>query len=244
MLDPGFGAYIAFSMLGPVLLVGVIALAITVVAGGKEPDPSGLRVRAVYLALACFVSLFVMVGTVFAVASAVTSLIGESDSVSFSEEDDEEFFTEDEYRTENAVSGAVLSGVIGLAAAGVFVYHRRRMEEIIGSTGFMDRPARRAIQAYHYAVAFAAAFVGVLAAAIAAYSLYRIAAPGLSAPDTEGERTAGARQLLAWAALLGATGFLFLRHVERPRQWEAALVPAVPPPLDPPPPPPEIDLQP
>lgn len=242
MIDSSFGAFLAYSLLAPLLLIGVIALAITVVAGGKEPDPTGLRVRAAYLAVTCFVSLFFMVGSVFAVTTSIVSLVGESDAVSFSE-DEFEFGEEDDARTEEAVSAAVLAALIGGAGAAVFFWHRRRMEELIASVDFAASPARRAIQAYHYTVAFVAAFTALAAAVAAAYSLYRIAAPDYAAPGAENERTRGARTLLSSAALLAVSGWLFLRFVERPREWEPELTPAAAASTAPPEPP-EIDLAP
>lgn len=258
MFDAGFGTFIAFSLLGPILLLGVIVLAITVVAGGKDHDPTGLRVRAVYLVSTCFVALFIVVGSVFALVTSIVDLIGESDErhgISIErrapfEEDDFRFddreerfgFAEDDHRTENAVSGAVMAALVGLAAGAVFVFHQRRMEELIAAPGFAVGPFRRPIQAYHYAVAFVAAFTALAAAAAAAYALYRIALPDYSAPDGHNERTKGARQLLSAAALLAVTGWLFLRHFERPRLWEAEVPPVAN--TSEPPPPPEIDLQP
>jgi len=89
-----------------------------------------------------------------------------------------------------------------------------------------------------YAVCFVAALAALVGVAIGLQALFRIAAPGITAPDFGDERAEGARQLLIGAvvAVVGVT--LFLWHWRKPEEWDTQAPPPVapPPPVEPPPP--------
>ena len=251
-LGSGFGALIGFSLLVPVALLGVVILGIVALAGGREPDPTGQRQRATYLAAVCFVAIITLLFAGFGAVSSVVGLIGDdeqptigtsgrsSGSFSVNEdgevEEDEDGFSfsgpdssvEEDNRTENAVSGVMASLVIVVAAGVLYLFHRKLMQELIDAPDFATGPARRALNGYAYAVSFVAAIIALGAAAAVLYALYRVAAPDFSAPDTDGERESGLRQLLSSAALaLGALA-MFRAHFTMGERWTRPALAAAP----------------
>jgi hypothetical protein len=248
-MSTNLGLGLGLAALVPVALIGVIVLAIVALAGGREPDPTGTRQRAVYLGLVSFVSLFVMAIAVVAVAGSLAGLIGHqgevmsgsiSGEVSSDPGSSPTFTSESSLdtsgKTDRAVTGAVEGASVFVAALGVFAFHRRRLGAIIDSPGFAASPARRAVAAFMYAVCFVAAIAALVGVAIGLQALFRVAAPGVTAPDFGDERAEGARQLLIGAvvAVVGVT--LFLWHWRKPEEWDAQAPPPVePPPVEPPP---------
>lgn len=255
MFPTGLTTFLGLSLIGPVAIVGVVALVLAVVAGGREPDATGQRQKAVYLGAVCFVTLFTMLFAGFAAVNSLANLVGEHEenlSVSvtgrttlssngeFSSDDDsvQGTFTssEDDDNTENAIAGAVLAGLFFVAAGAVFVWHRTRLEAMIADPDFPVGPARRAVQAYVYAVCFVAAVVAVFAGAVALYGIFRVLAPDITAPHGSHERDGGFREFLSAGALTAAAVVLFLQAIVRPDHWKEradALPPAEPPPPPP-----------
>jgi hypothetical protein len=249
MFESGLGTLAALSLLGPVALIGVIALCITAIAGGRDPDPTGQRQKAVYLGAACFVAVVVMLFAGFAAVNSLAGLVGEqqnqsvsfstSDSLStgsgsFSSADEPAVFQgeDDPNNTEHAINGAVLAGLFFVAAGVVFIWHRRQLDEIVAAPGFVVGPARRAVQAYVYALCFVAALIALVAGAIAIYGVFRVLAPDVTAPHADHERDAGFRQFLSSGVLAGASVLLLLQQYRRPDDWraQADLMPPAPPP--------------
>jgi hypothetical protein len=271
----GLTVFFGLSLLAPLALLGLIVLAVVAVAGGREPDPSGARQRAVYLSAISFVAIMVMLLAGFAAVASLTELIGH-DSVrsigasttvrgsssssssigGFSTSGDEggtiegSFSeTEDDNNSEHAVSGAVASLLVLAAAGAVLFWHRPRFRALIDGPGLPSGPVRRAVQGYYYSVCFVTALIAIGAGAVALYGLYRIFAPGLSNPgvDQGDERESGLRTLFSFGALTAGAVYLFLMHMRRPEEWDAAeaIATGTPPPPPPPPPPPvETELEP
>src|SRR5688500_6789472 len=70
---------VGFGLLMPVLLLGVVVLAVASAGAGRtEPDPDGERPFALYLAAVAFVAIFLCLGAFSAiVASAVAAGLGD-----------------------------------------------------------------------------------------------------------------------------------------------------------------------
>jgi hypothetical protein len=241
MFDSGLGSVVVLALVVPIAVIGVIALAITAIAGGRDPDPTGARQRAVYLGAVSFVTLFLMLFSAFAVVGSLTDLLHDhTNSVSFSSSatlssgsgSSDNPFTVDEspqvtttekdvdHATEHAVSGAVGAALLFAAAAALFWWHRQRLQAIIDEPFFVTSPARRAVQAYFLSVSFVAALVALGAAASALYGVYRVVLPDFSGPTTDDEARRGLGQFLSSAALAAGAVYLFITHVFKPEEWE------------------------
>lgn len=112
-------------------------------------------------------------------------------------------------RRDRVTSGAVGSGLIALAALGVFGLLRGRLYRLLADERARAGPAGGALSTYRHAVAFISIFVTALAGASFLYGIYRIIAPGIS---MSGGRSAGVRELIDSGYLMGMAAWIFLSH--------------------------------
>jgi hypothetical protein len=173
----------------------VLVLAVIILAG-REPDTTGRRALAVYLAAVSFVAIFTAVFASFAAVVSLADLIIDGRS------------------EDAAVRGAVQGALVVGAALIVLVFHARRRRELQRTEEYdTGAPAWRIDRAYLYTVCFVAILVALFALGVGAYGLFRVLAPGVTADELSKhlERQEGVAQLvsLTW---LGAVGVLvFLR---------------------------------
>ena len=113
---------------------------------------------------------------------------------------------------------AVQAGIVALVAAGIYLFHRRRLDAIQRASEGREGGGWRVFQGFLYAVCFVAMLTALVAAGIAGNGLFRILAPGVTDgfARARDERMAGLVQLLATGALAAASVLLFRWH------WNAA----------------------
>ncbi len=215
------------SILASGLPIALIILAIVASGGRWEADPGGRRPYAIYLELTPFLSLFT---TIFAGAFLVSALVqlvlpehAASDPFAVAFDPDKDHARE-----------ALLAGLIALASAVVFVFHRRRLGELEAEPGFVEGPVRRSYQSYLYAVCFVGVVVLLAAGPSALYGLARVITPGTTGFEVarDVERNRGMTQLVTSGLLAAAAFGIFAfhwRHAGRLRPGvEAASSPSEP----------------
>jgi len=177
--------------------VGVLVLAVIILAAGRgEPDTTGRRAFAVYLAAVNFVAIFTLVFGSFAAVQSLADLVVDGRS------------------EDAAVRGAVQAGLIVGAAVVVLVFHARRRRELQADDVFeRGGPAWRIDRAYLYAVCFVAVLVALFALGVGAYGVFRTLAPGVTGVFTPRhlERQEGVAQLISLVWLGLAALYVFLR---------------------------------
>jgi hypothetical protein len=232
----------------PLALFGLLVLLVVGLTGRDEPDPDGLRPRALYLTSVCFVALFAALFSLFAV---VASLVG----LALDDEDDDfalaagpvlaaatQDFADRDSDDEH-VSNAVGAALGAAAAGGVLWFHARRLQELVREHDIGPGPVRRAWRAYLHAVCFVAIGVTAVAGAVAAYGLFEAAAPGVTGVES---RKDGAAQALSAGLLAVGAFLLFQFHWRRTDRragpaFETGVVVGAP---EPPPVPDPVDLEP
>jgi hypothetical protein len=110
------------------------------------------------------------------------------------------------------VREAMQAGLIAIVALLVLLFHARRLRDLTKEPAFAEGPARRAFQAYLYAVCFVSVLTALGAAAAASIGLVN-----LIAPETAGEfeRNSGIRQFVTGAFLVLASSAVFRFHWRR-----------------------------
>lgn len=185
-----FGFFGIFPLLIIALIVFMVASAAT---GRREPDPTGRRPYGVYLAIVSFMSLFVLLfSATFAIAS-----VGE-------------IVLDPEFGTERA-GGAVLSGLIALAAALVLLFHGRRLRGLSGDRDTIDGTGRSTYHVYLYAVCLLTVLTAFVTAALAVFALLNLVAPSVVDGDSEGASS----QLITTGFLAVASLWIFVWHWRR-----------------------------
>jgi hypothetical protein len=200
------------------ILVGVVVLAIVVLATNRaEPDATGRRTLATYLAVVNFVAIFTIVFASFATVSSLTRLIVDekaqasssspfSDSGAFSSSDD---------KNDAAVRGAVQGVLVVGAAVVVLVFHSRRRRELQLASDFTEgSPPWRIDRAFSYTVCFVAVLVALFSIGFGAYGIFRLVAPGVTTNTLprKFERQEALATLLSLAFLGLTTLYVFRRH--------------------------------
>jgi hypothetical protein len=230
----------------PLAVFGLVVLVILTLSGRDEPDPDGLRPRALYLTSVCFVALFT---TLFALYAAIAALVG----LALDEDGGQEDFAlaagptlvvaqsdfDERDSDDRNISDAVGAGIAAVAGAAVLWFHARRLQALVSEHGGAPGPVRRAWRAYLHAVCFVAILTVAVAGAVGAYGLFESAAPGITGVES---RKDGAAQALS-AGLLGVGAFLLFHfHWSRTdRRTGPAFEQAV---VLPPPAPDIVDLEP
>jgi hypothetical protein len=221
-----FGESFAFLLAFAIVLpLGLLALVVLVLAGGRDIDPTGKRTFALYVATVSFVAIFTALIASTAVVSALTDKIGESSSSEdgvvddFEDFDfeDEEFDEFEEFGSGSDVSendrilqGVVQGALVLVAAGGVLVFHHRRRREYVAAADFPGSAAWRTDRAYIYAVCFTAILIVLFATGFGSYNVFKLIGPGVfGAGDDDTIRETALRALLTLAWLALAAGGIF-----------------------------------
>jgi hypothetical protein len=210
-----------------VLPLGLLALVVLVLAGGRDIDTTGKRTVALYVCVVSFVALFTALIASTTVVDALTEKIKDDDSSEEFEFDDETFDEEDfeefdvdtggEVSQNDRVLRGVAQGALVLLAAGaVLWFHHRRRREYTGERGFDGSAAWRADRAYIYVVCFTAILIFLFAAGFGSYNIFKLVGPGVfgSGDDSDVRKSALQELLtLAWLALaaLGIFRYFWLQ---------------------------------
>jgi hypothetical protein len=213
------------SILASGLPISLIILAIVAASGRYEADPGGRRPYAIYMELTSFATLFAaLFATGFLLSAIVQLALPEhavSDAFGGALDPDKDHARE-----------ALLAGIIALASAAVFLFHRSRLRELEAEPGFVDGPARRSYQSYLYAVCFVAVVTLLVAGAGALYGLARVIVPGTTGFEVARnvERDGGITQLVANGVLALAAYDIFAIHWRHAGRLRPPIEPAWSPP--------------
>jgi hypothetical protein len=231
----GFGVLLA--------VLGILVLVVLSIAVRDEPDPDGLRSRALYLTSVCFVALFTTLFGLYAAIAALVGLALDDDGqedfaapvelaasadrpVLFAQSDFDERDSDDRH-----VSDAVGAGLVAVAGGAVLWFHARKLRDLVREHDVAPGPVRRTWRAYLHVVCFTAILTCAVAGAVGAYGLFEAAAPGVTGVES---RKDGAAQALS-AGLLGVGAFMLFhfhwRRTDRragPAFEQGVVVPASP----------------
>lgn len=219
----GFTFLLAFAI---VLPLGLLALVVLVLAGGRDIDPTGRRTVALYVAVVSFVAVFTALIASTAVVHSLTEAIKDEDSSSGSvvvEDDFDDGTFEFDFdvgfdgdadvsQTDRVLRGTVQGTLVFLAAAGVLWFHHRRRHEFLGDPDFDGSAAWRADRAYMYAVCFTAILIVLYAAGFGSYNIFQLIGPGVfgSGDDTAVRQSALQGLItLAWLTVAAAGIFRY-----------------------------------
>lgn len=236
LLD-GFTFLLAFAI---VLPLGLLALVVLVLAGGRDIDTTGKRTFTLYVVTVSFVALFTALIASTAVVSSLTEKIKDdsSEEFNFDDEDFEDFEDEDfDFDTggvsenDKVLRGVVQGALVLLAAGAVLLFHHRRRREYSAEPGFDGSAAWRADRAYIYVVCFTAVLIFLFAAGFGSYNIFKLAGPGVfDSGDSSGVRKSALQELLtlAWLALaaLGIFRYYWLQANPSPATGPAKAAPA------------------
>lgn len=228
-VDPFTSIFLVWSLLP----AGILLLGVLVLAGGRgEPDPTNQRGYAVYLAVTNYVTLFVVVFASFAVVVPLADYFltdGEPvrtfEPVGFEDEFGdtldlsqlEEFDTgdEDDTRRNEMITSVVQAFLVALPAVALYLYHRRKREDLIAAADFEHTAPWRVDRAFVYSTCFTAVVVLIVAASFSGFDAFRSIAPGVTAnefSDSDIERQQGLAGLVSFGYLMAASLFVFLHH--------------------------------
>jgi hypothetical protein len=212
----GFTFLLAFAI---VLPLGLLALVVLVLAGGRDIDATGARTLTLYVVTVSFVALFTALIASTAVVDALTQKIGNDESVDEFDFDDEEFEdfdseTGDDVSENDRVLRGVVQGALVLIAAGaVLVFHHRRRNEYRAASGFDGSAAWRADSAYLYVVCFTAVLIFLFAAGFGSYNVFKLIGPGVfDSGESSDVRESALQELLTLAWLAVAALAIFRYH--------------------------------
>lgn len=216
-----YGAFV-YGILAPLMILGVIVLAILALSGRSEPDARGDRPYVLYLSLVSFIALFTVLFGVVSIGSTAThSLLDDGGGSECIDPADPACFGgqgfEPAYGGERR-AGEILNSIgVVAVAAGVLVFHRRLSRQVVDDPGFAGSAGGRTFTAYLYAVAFTAMVVLLAAAAVALPALIRTIAPGLTAVgESSTERDAALLDLVPALVAGAGAAVIYLTH------WRAA----------------------
>jgi hypothetical protein len=214
----GFTFLLAFAV---VLPLGLLALVVLVLAGGRDIDPTGRRTLTLYVCTVSFVALFTVLIASTVIVSSLTEKIKDDESSEdavFDEEfedfeDFEDFGVEsgaDVSQNDRVLQGTVQGGLVLVAAGGVLLFHHRRRREYLAAADFDGSAAWRADRAYVYAVCFTAILIFLFASGFGSYNLFKLIGPGVfGAGDDDAIRKSALQELLTLAWLALASGAIF-----------------------------------
>lgn len=207
----------------------VLVIAVAVGSNRGQPDPRGHRLKATYLCVVLFFSLF---AALFGATSAMSSLMDmtRSEDAAVTREfpeppmprfDDDGFVTggfDIESDGDEEAAAGLAQGIFVVAAAGaVLAYHRRKMLELAETDDVVDGPAAPVFSTYLYASSLVGLLAFVIGASMALFGLVQVVAPGtFSFDDADLAREDGAREAFVGAFLAAASmAIVVLHHRER-----------------------------
>lgn len=229
-----------FALLGliPLVLLGLVVLGVLALAGRGDPDPTGGRTYAFYVFAVTFVSLFVTLFALIGVVQAVVRIplpdsagefpvpIGTGSAVygeeliapapgSLGWQDSAQLQSFDPDREWWRM--AVQAALIAVAAGIVLRFHAAKARELLTEPGVEASQAWRTYQAYVHAVCFVSVLIVLVAGATAAYGLFRVIAPGVTAQfsSATAEREGGIVQLVTGGLSALAAYAVFAYHWRR-----------------------------
>jgi hypothetical protein len=218
-LFDGFTFFLAFAI---VLPLGLLALVVLVLAGGRDIDTTGKRTFTLYVVTVSFVALFTALIASTAVVSSLTEKIKDDDSSEdFSFDEDFEDFEDEDFELETGgdvsendrvLRGVAQGGLVLLAAGVVLVFHHRRRREYTAEPDFDGSAAWRADRAYIYVVCFTAILVFLFAAGFGSYNVFRLIGPGVFGSGDDADVRKGALQELLTLAWLALAALGIFRH--------------------------------
>ncbi|MGH2754151.1 MAG: hypothetical protein ACRDLB_06920 [Actinomycetota bacterium] len=200
----------------PLILIGALIFGGVAIGTRREPDPTGRRPYAIYLLTVLFLAILGGLTALPGIGMETVDLIvHESDEpseigLSGGDEFVQAFYPED-VRAQDA--SALLAYVVVLGVSGaLFLWHRRRLTELMGEASFSGSPSERTYTSSLYLTSFTALIIGVTAAVSAVLALGDIIAPGtLASGPSSFVRDAAYAQLVS--SLLGiAISYLVLRN--------------------------------
>lgn len=212
--------------LGIVAVVLAVAVILILVAGRKDDDRTGTRTQARYVGALSLIAVFAVLLAFFGVVHSLTNLWvdklpsrgggippalrdlvdqipgladgGGSRGGGGSDNAD--------YRM------AVRSGLLGLAALGVLVFHLRRAR-VLAPVGKLAADATgKVARAALYGACFIAAILFVVASVKTVYAIFQVVGPGtFGTGDRDVARQRGFSDLVSFAFLTAGAAFVFLR---------------------------------
>jgi len=207
-----------------VFAVLVLVVAVAVGTGRGQPDPRGHRLKATYLCVVLFFSLFAALVAATSTADSLMDLTRSDDESAADFEEPTPFgggsgfaggsrFDDGETTDEDAAAGLVGSLFLAGAAAGVLAYHRRRLLEMAEEDDFVGGPAATVFSAYLYASSLVALLTLVAGTAIALSGLVQVVAPGtFSVDEADLARQEGAREAFVGGFLAMASMAIVVLH--------------------------------
>lgn len=212
-----FYGELAYVILAPLTILGVIVLAILALAGRSEPDARGERAYVLYLSLVSFIALFTLLFACVALATTATHATLDGGAECIDPFDPACLEGPGDFGEELRVRDALNAGAVAAVAGGVLLYHRRRSRSLVEDPAFPGSAGARTFLAYLYAVAFTAMVIALASAAVALPALVRTIAPGLTALNgSSAERDAALTDLAPALVAAGAALVTYLTH------WRAA----------------------
>ncbi len=218
LFGDGFAFLLAFAI---VLPLGLLALVVLVLAGGRDIDPTGRRTFTLYVCVVSFVAVFTVLIASTAIVNALTEKIKDDSSSTelfdFEEldggEDFEDFGVEtgsDVSQNDRVLQGTVQGALVLVAAGGVLLFHHRRRREYLAPADFDGSAAWRADRAYVYVVCFTAILIFLFASGFGSYNVFKLIGPGVfGAGDDDAIRQTALQELLTLAWLALAAGAIF-----------------------------------
>ena len=177
----------------PLLVIALIVFAVASASGRRDPDPTGQRPYGVYLAIVSFFSLFVLLFSATFLAAALSEIAQDPD-----------------FATDRS-GGAVLSGLIAVAAALVFLFHSRRLRVLANDSMLSVNAPRSTYHVYLYAVCMLGVLTALVAGALAVFLLLRLTVPSIVGGEDGGSVT----PVIATGFLAIAAFLMFVFHWRR-----------------------------
>ena len=205
----------------PLLVVVILIL----VAGRKDDDPDGTRTQARYLGAITIVALFVALFAFFGTIHALTDLIVDKHPSGGGSLPKQLKDILDQLpglggsggggagRSDNAdYQTAVRTGLLGIAATVVFVFHLRRARALAGPDTFPTNAPGRVARAALYGACFVAAIVVIVAATKGIYGFFKVVGPStFGAGNDDVVRQRGISEIISYGFLALGGAFIFLR---------------------------------
>jgi hypothetical protein len=215
LFGDSFAFLLAFAI---VLPLGLLALVVLVLAGGRDIDTTGRRTFTLYVCVVSFVAVFTVLIASTAIVSSLTEKIKDDESsedIVLDEEfeDFEDFGVEtgsDVSQNDRVLQGTVQGALVLVAAGGVLLFHHRRRREYLAAADFDGSAAWRADRAYVYVVCFTAILIFLFASGFGSYNVFKLIGPGVfGAGDDDAIRKTALQELLTLAWLALAAGAIF-----------------------------------